>query len=237
MLTHPFPHFYIRPIFPEEWYRQLIKKLPEQKNYVRLDETGTVAKGDYKERFVCSLAELEEKEDEEKAGSFWAELAEWLMSERFSTLLIEKFRPHIIQRFGNNIGLKPEIDARLVRDFSNYAISPHTDAPRKLVSLLFYLPKDEQTKHLGTSIYAPLDPNFRCPGIGHHPFGNFKKVITMNYLPNSLFAFFKTDNAFHGVEPIQDQNIERNSLLYNIYVNKVVSAKPAKKSFSWFKRK
>ena len=48
----------------------------------------------------------------------------------------------------------------------------------------------------------------------------------MEFAPNSLFGFLKTDRSFHGVEEIGDQDIERNSLLYNIYVNKVVTRSP-----------
>jgi hypothetical protein len=219
--------------FPEEWYKQLMKNLPPQDNYIRLDETGTVTKGAYQERFVCSLDELEEK-NVDGSGKFWSELSTWLMSPHFSELLLEKFRHHITHRFGENTELQIVTDARLVRDFTNYSISPHTDSPNKLVSLLFYLPRDESMKHLGTSIYSPLDPDFRCPGTGHHSFEQFKKVLTMEYMPNSLFAFFKTDNAFHGVDPINDKEIERNSLLYNIYVKKIATGSESNKPFRWF---
>ena len=72
------------------------------------------------------------------------------------------------------------------------------------MSLLFYLPPDDTMRHLGTSIYAPKNPDFRCEGTGHHSFELFKKVATMEYRPNTLFAFFKTERAFHGVDRIAD---------------------------------
>jgi hypothetical protein len=40
----------------------------------------------------------------------------------------------------------------------------------------------------------------------------------MPFAPNSLFAFFKTDNSFHGVEPVLDADTRRWLLLYDIYV-------------------
>jgi hypothetical protein len=112
---------------------------------------------------------------------------------------------------------------RLVRDFTNYAISPHTDKPSKLISLLFYLPADASMRHLGTSIYAPNDPEFRCDGTAHYRFEDFKRAAAMDYVPNALFAFLRTDQAFHGVPKIGDANIERDVLLYNIYVDEVVA--------------
>jgi hypothetical protein len=116
-----------------------------------------------------------------------------------------------------------DIDARLVRDFTDYSIGPHTDSPRKLVSLLFYLPRDESMRHLGTSIYAARDASLRCEGTRHHSYSGFKRVASMPYVPNALFAFFKTDHSFHGVDPITEGKVERNLLLYNIYVQAVVT--------------
>jgi hypothetical protein len=226
ILSYPFPHFYVEGVFPDGFYRELRARLPELEGYKRIDETGTVAKGRYPERYVCASSELEEREFETQSGSFWAELNSWLMGDAFARLLLQKFRRDIDQRFVEGAELRIETDCRLVRDFTNYAISPHTDAPHKLVSLLFYLPPDDRMQHLGTSIYAPIDPGLRCEGTAHHLRERFKKVATMAYKPNSLFAFFKTNRAFHGVDKIADADVVRDLLLYNIYVSKVVAKPP-----------
>jgi hypothetical protein len=39
-----------------------------------------------------------------------------------------------------------------------------------------------------------------------------------------LFVFFKTDNSFHGVEPVTDPNTKRWLLLYDIYVRQPQNA-------------
>ena len=104
----------------------------------------------------------------------------------------------------------------LVRDHTNYSIGPHTDSPSRLLSLLFYFPRDDSLSHLGTSIYMPKDPQFSCIGGPHYKPNNFDRVQTMPYRPNSLFAFMKNDKSFHGVEPIADQDIQRDLLLYDI---------------------
>lgn len=41
---------------------------------------------------------------------------------------------------------------------------------------------------------------------------------TMPFVSNTLFASFKTDNSFHGVEPVLDADTRRRLLLYDIYV-------------------
>ena len=43
-------------------------------------------------------------------------------------------------------------------------------------------------------------------------------MMTMPFLPNTLFAFMKTHNSFHGVEPIQEIGVRRDLLLYDIKV-------------------
>jgi len=226
VLHYPFPHFYLESVFPEDFYRELRAHLPELAVYKRLDETGTVPKGRYQERFVCPVADAEEAEFAAGNGTFWAEFNTWLMGESLARLIVDKFRAGFDERFGQGVDPRFEVDARLVRDFTNYAISPHTDNPRKLVSLLFYLPGDDTLSHLGTSMYVPKDPGFRCDGGPHHPFDLFRKAATMAFRPNTVFAFPKTDRAFHGVDQIADEGVARDLLLYNIYVTKLVGQRP-----------
>jgi hypothetical protein len=45
----------------------------------------------------------------------------------------------------------------------------------------------------------------------------FLKLHTMPFKPNSLFAFVKGDNSFHGVEPVTDPDTKRWLLLYDVY--------------------
>jgi hypothetical protein len=229
VLSYPFPHFFVDEIFPPDWYRnELIAQLPDLRLYKRLDETGTVPKGAYPERYVCDLeaAARAELELDGEPGP-WALLQKVFGGAPFAHRVLSCFADAAMERFGADSALDYDIECRLVRDFSNYAITPHTDTPKKLVSLLFYLPEDESMKALGTSLYAPIDPNFRCEGRMHHAFGAFKRITTMPYLPNTLFGFFKTDNAFHGVERIEMPRIQRDSVLYNIYVRNVGRRSPA----------
>lgn len=231
VLNYPFPHFYIERVFPPEWYRELLSSLPEQRHYRRLDETGTVAKGAYPERFVCDLGTaLEAEHSGHRRDGPWSVLHRVFTGPEFAHRVLSLFADAAMQRFGADAELDYLLECRLVRDFSNYSIAPHTDTPRKLVSLLFYLPADDSMAALGTSIYVPIDPAFRCDGNSHHSFSSFKKVATMPYLPNSLFGFFKTDSAFHGVERIERPRTQRDSVLYNIYTSNVgrrASAKPS----------
>jgi hypothetical protein len=233
VMLYPFPHFYLDSVFPDDFYRELLDRLPPLSAYTPLSETGTVPAGTYKERFSLDPLHLGETDPPSPHAPFWRDIVQWMEDGEFSRLLLGKFDSAVTERFGTGNEFRIDQDTRLIRDFTNFAIGPHTDSPRKLVSLLFYLPKDDRMSHLGTSIFEPVDPDFRCEGVRHYGFEGFRKSFTAAFRPNTLFAFFKTDRSFHGVEPIAEAQIERDLLLYNIYVNKIVHMVPPKKGFRW----
>ena len=219
MREYPYAHIYVENIFPEDFYAQLRANWPDQSALISLADTGRVPKGAYRERFVMPFTPSEIDKLIEERRPFWREFASWLITQRFLTAMIDKFEPYVKERFGNDIykcGF--EADTLIVRDLTNFSIGPHTDAPHRLLSMLFYCPADDSLQHLGTSIYVPRDPDFRCHGGPHYPHQLFHKVRTMEYRPNSLFAFIKNDRSFHGVEPIGDQDVLRDILLYDVRV-------------------
>ena len=214
---YPYPHLYVESVFPEAYYRSIRRYWPGSSSLVSLAKTGRVIAGLYAERFVMpfTLPEVDKLPQEQR--DFWHDFHSWFMGEHFLRVLLDKFGPYVRKRFGAAISRYDfSVDSLIVRDHVNYNLGPHTDAPQKLFSLLFYCPDDDTGRHLGTSIYTPIDPKFRCPGTAHHQRDMFNKVKTMDYRPNSLFAFFKTDNSFHGVEPLTDQGVLRDLLLYDV---------------------
>src|SRR5262245_49236755 len=134
-------------------------------------------------------------------------------------VMMQKFQPFVQSRFRGNLnGIKFYDEAYLVEDITNYKIGPHTDSPVKVITLLFYLPKDESQLHLGTSVYVPKDRSFRCGGGPHYPFEWFERMASMPFRPNSLFTFVKGDNSFHGVEPVLDTDCKRWLLLFDVFM-------------------
>ena len=227
ILTYPYPHFFIQSIFPESFYDSMLSNLPPTSKYTSIAETGRVTRGFYKERFIISLPDGTEALDTHQQD-FWIELTSWLLGDDLLKLLVDKFRPFIAERFSGSQAKKTSLEptALLIRDFQNYAITPHPDAPHRLLALMFYMPHDDSTPHVGTSIYRPIDSNlkFEVEGStgGHYPRESFKEVKRMDYLPNSFYGFFRTDNSFHGVELVEEP-VERNSLLYYIRVKETDS--------------
>jgi hypothetical protein len=219
MREYPYAHIYVENVFPDDFYAALRANWPDPSALTCLGDTGRVPKGAYLERFVMPFKPAEIAKLPADRRAFWTEFAEWMLTQRFLTAMIDRFEPYVKERFGDDIyRCEFAADSLLVRDLTNFSIGPHTDAPHRLLSMLFYCPDNDALKHLGTSIYVPCDPDFRCAGGPHHPHAKFRKVMTMEYRPNSLFAFIKNDHSFHGVEPISDANVQRDILLYDIRV-------------------
>ena len=196
-----------------------------------LSETGTVTPGSYAERFCLDLLNPDGVGKQPPQPEFWRDMAQWMGNGDLTNLLLAKFRSAANERFAKGATLEFQLDMRLFRDFTHYAIGPHTDTPRKLMSLLFYLPRDDSMRELGTSIYVPLEPGFTCDGTSHYAFEDFRKLYTAPFRPNTLFGFFKNAQAFHGVEPVVSPNVVRDSLQYNLYINKYMPPVAAKRNF------
>jgi hypothetical protein len=215
---YPFPHFYVEEVLPPEYYAELQSMLPDPLRLVPIGEARPLTGGKdmYKERFVLTFGGDLFAALPPAQQAFWGALHDRLVGGAFRRVLLEKFGAYLAQRFqGQRVEFYDE--TLLVQDTTHYALGPHSDVPRKVITLLFYLPKDDSQRHLGTSIYMPKDRAFRCGGGPHYPHEKFDRVWTMPFMPNTLFVFLKTNASFHGVEPIADPQTRRWLLLYDIF--------------------
>lgn len=188
----PFPLFFAQNVFPDDCYAEIQKYLDQEHAYHARK---------FANRTFADKVEI--------PG------LEFMHEKPFFIEMLSLFDPELKRDFG---GRKTAFyhELRLVRDTQNYKIGPHTDAPWKVLSLLFYLPPDDSKKDLGTSIFVPRDREFRCAGGPHYPFPPFEEVGRAPFLPNTCLGFWKTDQSFHGVHPIAVP-VRRDVLLYNIY--------------------
>lgn len=222
--TYPFPHILVHDVFAADLYRQMLDNLLPAETMQPIKGVRPVGKAYSDERFVFPLLPDTVKSLPEKQAAFWTQLAQWLLAAPLAQTLMHKFGPYMDERFKGKGPQQFYNESMLVDDRTRYSLGPHSDAPAKVITVLFYLAADERRPHLGTSIYAPRDPSFRCPGGPHHPFDRFERIVTMPYLPNTMFAFFKTDDSFHGVEPITDADCRRHLLFYDLKCRPVAEA-------------
>lgn len=214
----PFPHCIIDDIFPKDFHQSLLDHWPASGQLHSQADTGRVTSGAYKERMVLEFVPEQLARLDDAQGDFWRQVMHMLLDPRLNRSILDKFHDDIAARFsGQGIPTEAAGDARLISDRIGYAIGPHTDAPSRLVTLLFYLPPDDRLNHRGTSFYSPNVPTFRSDDGRHYPFHLFQRVRTVDFIPNRLLMFPKTDRSFHGVERIEELGTNRRLLSYNIH--------------------
>lgn len=219
--TRPFPHrhLHVEEVFPPEFFAELRANMPPADAYTSLAKTGKVKNGDYEMRAGFLLNEEHLSRVPLATADLWTGLFNEVFNQEFVDLVLERFRPEIEARLAKEGASWPEVrrDMILVRDSSSDGVKIHTSDPKNLITFLFYLPQDDRHSGCGTTLYLPKDRDFRCWGGPHHEFEQFDKVWTAPYVPNSLFMFVKTDDTFHGVEPIRIDGLRRDLLLFYIH--------------------
>lgn len=180
IIHEPYPHLMIENIFPDDFYAELIKKLPSIDKYT--------LKSKYPGRKTLTLENLDNLNEEE--GKFWQQLTNWIKSPEFTQILLEKF---LIQKSGHS-------DFFLHKDLENFEVSPHTDLRSKLITYLFYLPKDASMPNLGTDILVAKKGKNVSMTTQHQEWDNFDIIKSSKYIPNSFFCFKPGMNSFHGVK-------------------------------------
>jgi len=216
----PFPHVYVKDVFPSEFFERIRAHLPGNEQYMRLLDTGRVGKGYSAARLSLFPDKLAESGLTEAQRTFWDGMFTTFGGQEFSSLVWQKFRPYIERRFAKShpegVTLNPKPEVCLIRDLQSYSLGPHTDSPAKLVSMLFYLPADDSRPELGTALYVPKERAFTCPGGPHHDRASFDHMMTLPYGRNVLVAFPKTMNCFHGVEVLASADSQRDIFFFDL---------------------
>lgn len=216
----PHRHSYCRAVFSDPFYTRLQEHLPPAEAYTPLGATGKASAADYGMRSGFLLDAPHKARVSPAVATFWQDLFDKIFDADFAATLVHHFQDQIAARLKAEGAAWPtdiKRDMILVRDTSSDGVKIHTSDPKNLITLLFYLPRDERYALCGTTLYVPKARGFRCWGGPHYAFEDFDKVWTAPFLPNSLFLFVKTDDSFHGVEPIEIEGMRRDLLLFYIH--------------------
>jgi hypothetical protein len=202
--TEPFPHFYLRPALPDP----LVAFLSSDAGYLykTMKEQGRAAGEMYPQRLVMTQAKLMDPAETGPAHETWR----WIALELFGTAFMARFTARFGQAIMRTLRmchgpvrsrvLRSEI--MMMRDGETYSIGPHTDAPHKLVTIMYYLPDNDDNPDIGTSVFLPKDRSFRSMKSTHFDFALFDKVKTAPFVRNAMLGFVKTDYSWHGVESV-----------------------------------
>ena len=205
----PFPHYYLEGVFPDDYYQELLAKLPPSDIYENLYEVTDLKLDHFRYRNQRDLNEGWTERLPPDLKSFWNSFSEWFLGPELARV--------VLSSFSTQRASWPDVsvEAQLIRHRAGYFLGPHSDLYTKLVVLLVYLAPDNSTEQLGTSLYRPKDPAFSCRNSKHYPFEDFTRVKTAPYKPNSLLAFLRSDISFHGLEPLATEG--RDLIQYVIH--------------------
>lgn len=193
----PFEHLSVDELFPPEQYDELHSRLPSDAAYT------SSPNGRYPERGRVMLLGADGDELDQLAGDaaeFWRGVSASLFDRVFLEALAQRFCPGLAQRVLKECW----VHAFLCRDRGGYAISPHTDTSRKLITGVIYLsePGSACDPANGTCLCVPDDPSrysFDTPHTGS--WEGTSVVSTVPYRANAMLAFLVSDRSLHGVRP------------------------------------
>jgi len=206
--SDPFPHYYLEDVFPEQYYKQLLRHLPGSEIYENLYEVTDLKLDHFRHRYQRDLTDGWTNALPSELQSFWNEFNEWFLSPQLAQAVLESFAEPLQPRIGERSSWPAvSVEAQFIRHRAGYFLGPHSDLYTKLVVLLLYLAPDASAERLGTSLYRPKATGFSCPDSKHYAFEDFIRVKTAPYKPNSLLAFVRSDISFHGLEPLTEQDV------------------------------
>jgi len=215
VLRYPFDHCIVDNVFPKNFFNEIHDNWPSDEIMTRLPDTGRTQ--EYEQRMVMLYEDRFFKNLSDDLRRFWLRVAGHVMGPQVLSMCYRKFKSILYNRIKHlppTVTLDPEI--LVVSDRSNYSIGPHTDSRARFVSLLFYLSPDPVYKLYGTGLYKPKDPEKKTNHLTHHKFSEFELCKFVEYIPNRLLIFPRTDSSYHGVEPLKLEKCDRRLFIVNI---------------------
>ena len=217
--SEPSPHVYIDGLFSDAFYDRLERAFPTAPDaFQRWNHGGdpTIFFGNYDRRHEINFPhDLKRLTEDQRV--FWSGLSDFLCGPAFARIVIERFRPFLRERFGDDLD-DPSFFERKMRGAvmldkhdPGYYLGPHTDRYEKIVTCVFFMAERPGLDHLGTALYRPLEEGFTCRGIVHHDPKKFAVDEVMPFRPNSAFIFARSDVLFHGVEPMTEATLQGSS--------------------------
>lgn len=200
----PCGNIYMQDMLPTSVYEELLARLPSDdaldpiEHPDAIDETGRIT------RLLLDLTHETLWRLPEEDQPFWEAMVEVFTSPRITAAITEKFGATLATRFNGSV---PELVAVpiIYRDKPGYRIGIHPDMAAKVATLQFYLPKDDAQAHVGTVFH-------RRSG------GGFERLKKNRFLPNSAYAFVRTEESWHSVDTLGPEEPDRNTIALTFYI-------------------
>jgi hypothetical protein len=217
----PYPLILFREFFPGEFYRRLLQRFPAVDRFVGLNGDST--------RREYHLYDERSDPGSEDGRAAWSIVRRVLSSPEIASALRTKLDAGFrIRAKGSREGWPIPMFPRpvLYADLNGYAIKPHPDTRRKVLTMQIYLPADDAQRDLGTTIYK-ISPM----GVFAWKSYGLVKDKTLPFLPNSGYAFVVIHPAYsllksswHGREAISVPVEKPRLSILNTYYREPVQA-------------
>ena len=182
----PYPLIRFRDFFPSDFYARLLQRFPDVDRFAGLNGDGT--------RREYALYDERSDPGSQESGALWGIVRRVLTSPKIASALREKldegFRIRS-KRSGEGWPIPMHPRPVLYTDLNGYAIKPHPDTRRKVLTMQIYLPTDDSQRDLGTTIYK-ISPM----GVFAWKSYGLAKDKTLPFLPNTGYAFVVIHPAY-----------------------------------------
>jgi hypothetical protein len=224
MHSEPFPHIFIRDLFPQDFYARMIDMLPPTEVYeaFAIEKYSTGDGESVRKRCLVGNEQLDQLSPEQR--ELWFDVRAALGSPDFKNAIYQKLGPGLSYRFGCGPDAVADLPGyalpELYRETAAYRIKPHPDTRKKVVTMQISLARDESQVNLGTEFYSrSLRPSTWL----REPKG-FEITKVMQFLPNAAYAFVVLNKlalkSWHGRTTLESTSGVRNSILNIWYADK-----------------
>ena len=210
----PYPHLTFENFFPADVYQRLIGHWPDIDKYVDLNAART--------RKQFTLHDRKADAGDAERTQLWRMVSDAVSAPEIEAAMRERLRRGLeIRAKGSGEGWPVPMYPQpvLYADFEGYAIKPHPDTRRKVITMMIYMPDDDSQRELGTTVYkvSPM-------GVFAWKTYGLVKDKTFPFLPNSGAAFVVIHPAhnllrtsWHGRETISLKSNKPRMMLLNTY--------------------
>jgi hypothetical protein len=208
----PFAHIYFEHVLPEAFYAELLQALPEASRFEPLYHKDALRPDGTTTRSTFTLAPEELAALPEGSRRTLETCAAAIGSRELREALLARYEDVLRERFPTRYkDLALEGTVKLQRDEPGYKIGIHPDTSDKVVLLQLYLAPDDAHAEMGTALYRRQGQEF-------------VKADTLAFRRNSGYSFARTEESWHGVEPV-------GALRYSLTLNYRLESQKLRRTF------
>jgi hypothetical protein len=197
---HPFPHLLITDILPQEIYQGLISNLPSWSDLRPIALAGGDL-SEYHKRSSMLIYPPESRADHHLNSELLRAAA--LLASRELTAIF-------MGRLGSILTDAMRVEVRIDCDQEGACMTPHTDSPGKVATLITYLHSGHNGIESGTRLAVPRqswlatrrESDYSEDSYQHEADSDFITVQRIPFISNTALAFVRSPRSFHSYGPV-----------------------------------